>query len=164
MSAHRARPGQGKRLVAFYSGPQAVEAGWRESPPLTANSKTDMKTPAALAEELDGGDGGRRSGGSSCSAFDESAHQAPGTPTEERLAAAWAKVLGIPQDRIDRRDHFFDRGGTSLSTVKPAIALNRAVSLKGVTRHRVPADQARLVDGRSERSRGLLQPLIPLTP
>jgi hypothetical protein len=68
-------------------------------------------------------------------------------------------VLGIPQDRIDRRDHFFDRGGTSLSAVKPAIALNRAVSLKDVTRHRVPADQARLVDGRSERSRGLLQPV-----
>ncbi|MDX6349277.1 MAG: hypothetical protein QOF84_4067 [Streptomyces sp.] len=53
--------------MAFYSGPQAVEAGvlrdrlgeslaeymvpsafhWRESLPLTAKSKTDMKTPGS---------------------------------------------------------------------------------------------------------------------
>ncbi|MCW2872936.1 amino acid adenylation domain-containing protein [Actinacidiphila oryziradicis] len=161
------RPGRSKRLVAFYSGPQPLEADvlrdrlgeslpeymvpsafhWRESLPLTANSKTDMKTLTALAEELDGSD------------VAEQDYHAPSTPAEQRLAAAWAKVLGIAQDRIDRRDHFFDRGGTSLSAVKLAIALNRAVSLKDVTRHPVLADQARLVDGRSEQSSGLLQPL-----
>ena len=51
-------------------------------------------------------------------------------------------MLGIPQDQIGRRDHFFDRGGTSLSAVKLAIALDRAVSLKDVTRHPVLADLA----------------------
>jgi hypothetical protein len=60
-------------------------------------------------------------------------------------------VLSIPQGQIDRRDHFFDRGGTSLSAVKLAITLDRAVSLKDLTRHPVLADLAGLVDGRSEQ-------------
>ncbi len=68
-------------------------------------------------------------------------------------------MLGVPADRIGRRDHFFDRGGTSLSAVKLAIALRRAVSLKDVTRHPVLADLADVVDGRSSRRTGLLQSL-----
>jgi surfactin synthase thioesterase subunit len=117
---------------------------WRESLPLTANSKIDRKTLTALAGVLGG--------------VEEDYH-APNTPTEQRLVAAWAKVLGIPQDQIGRRDHFFDRGGTSLSAVKLAITLDRAVSLKDVTRHPVLADLAGLVEGRSERGSGLLQSL-----
>ena len=117
---------------------------WRESLPLTANGKIDRKTLTALAGELD---------------VAEEDYDAPSTPTEQRLAAAWASVLGIPEDQIGRQDHFFDRGGTSLSAVKLAIALDRAVSLKDVTRHPVLADLARLVDGRSERRSGLLQAL-----
>ena len=112
---------------------------WRESLPLTANGKIDRTTLTALAGELGAG---------------EEAYDAPRTPTEQRLAAAWAKVLGVPQDQIGRRDHFFDRGGTSLSAVKLAIALNRAVSLKDVTRHPVLEDLAGMVDGRSERRSG----------
>ena len=66
------RAGQGKRLVAFYSGPRPLQAGalrdrlgeslpeymvpsafhWRETLPLTANSKIDKKTLTALAGEL----------------------------------------------------------------------------------------------------------------
>ncbi|MFJ9482031.1 amino acid adenylation domain-containing protein [Streptomyces mirabilis] len=158
------RADQSKHLVAFYSGPQALADDvlparlaeslpeymvpsafhWRESLPLTANSKIDRKTLQALAGELD---------------VVQDDYHAPNTPTEHRLAAAWAKVLGVPQDRIGRRDHFFDRGGTSLSAVKLAVALDRAVSLKDVTRHPVLADLAALVDGRSERRPGLLHPL-----
>ncbi|MFF3244514.1 amino acid adenylation domain-containing protein [Streptomyces sp. NPDC002870] len=158
------RAGQSKHLVAFYTGPGPLETDalldklgeslpeymvpsafhWRESLPLTANSKIDKKTLKALAGELDTVDDDYR---------------APSTPTEQRLAAAWATVLGIPQNQIGRRDHFFDRGGTSLSAVKLAITLDRAVSLKDVTRHPVLADLAGLLDGRSERRSGLLQPL-----
>ncbi len=136
--------------MAFYSGPQPLEAEllrerlaaslpeymvpaafhWRESLPLTANSKIDTKALTALAGELGAGRG--------------AATGPPTTPTEQRLAAAWAKVLGIPRDQIGRQDHFFDRGGTSLSAVKLAIALDRAVSLKDITRHPVLADLARL--------------------
>jgi surfactin synthase thioesterase subunit len=151
-------------LVAFYSSqqPLAVEVlrdrlgeslpeymvpsafHWRERLPLTANSKIDKKTLTTLAGEL--------------SAVEDD-YDAPSTPTEQRLAAAWAKVLGIPQDQVSRTDHFFDRGGTSLSAVKLAVTLDRAFSLKDLTSRPVLADLAALVDGRSERRSELLQPL-----
>jgi surfactin synthase thioesterase subunit len=151
------------RLEAFYSGPRAlgvdalrdalgltlpeymVPSGfhWRESLPLTPNGKIDRKALAAIAGEPD-------------VVQDRSA---PVTPTEQRLAAAWAKVLGVPEDQIGRHDHFFDRGGTSLLAVKLVVAIDRVVSLKDLTRHPVLADLAELVDGRSERRSGLLESL-----
>jgi amino acid adenylation domain-containing protein len=144
------RGDQGKHLVAFYSGerPAEVEAlrdrlgaslpeymvpsmfHWRESLPLTANSKIDRKALRALAAELDVVDVGS---------------EAPSTPTERRLTAAWAQVLGMREDQIGRRDHFFDLGGTSLSAVKLAIALNRAVSLEDIAEHPILADMAELL-------------------
>jgi amino acid adenylation domain-containing protein len=153
-----------KRLVAFYSGQRPLEAddlrdrlaetlpgymvpsvfSWREALPLTGNGKIDRTTLTAQAGELE---------------VVEEDYAAPITATERRLAAAWATVLGIPQEQIGRRDHFFDRGGNSLSAVRLAIALDRAVSLKDVTRHPVLADLAELVDGRSEPRAGLLQAL-----
>jgi Phosphopantetheine attachment site len=60
-------------------------------------------------------------------------------------------VLGVPPEQIGRRDHFFNRGGTSLAAVELAIALDRAVTHRDVTRHPILADLARLIDGRSER-------------
>ncbi|MGW0707122.1 non-ribosomal peptide synthetase [Streptomyces sp. NPDC002643] len=144
----------GDRLVAFHSGrPLDGEAlrerlavslpeymvpsvfHWRESLPLTANGKTDRRSLTALAERLDAeeGESGAR----------------PVTPTEERLATVWAEILGVPRTRIGRHDHFFDRGGTSLSAVKLAIALDRAVSLKDVAGHPVLADLAALLDTRA---------------
>jgi amino acid adenylation domain-containing protein len=158
------RADQSKHLVAFYSGPRQLDVAvlldrlgeslpaymvpsafhWREALPLTANSKIDRRALGALAGELE-------------AVRDD--FRAPDTPAERQVAAAWAKVLGIPQNRIGRRDHFFDRGGTSLSAVKLAIVLDRAVSLKDITRHPVLADLAGLVGNRSERRPGLLQPL-----
>jgi amino acid adenylation domain-containing protein len=159
------RADQSKHLVAFYSGQRPLEVDvlrdvlgqslpeymvpsafhWRDSLPLTANSKIDRKTLTALAGKPD----------VVCEDY-----RAPSTPTEERLAAAWAEVLGIPRDQIGRQDHFFDRGGTSLSAVKLAISLDRAVSLKDLAGYPVLADLAGLVDGRSERGPGLLQSLL----
>ena len=157
------RADQSKHLVAFYSSQRPLDIEvlrdrlgeslpeymvpsafhWRERLPLTANSKIDKKTLTALAGQL---------------TVVEDDYDAPNTPTERRLAAAWAKVLGIPQDQIGRKDHFFDRGGTSLSAVKLAVTLDRAFSLKDLTAHPVLADLAALVDGRSERRAELLQP------
>ena len=161
------RPGQGKRLMAFYCGPRAMPAAvlrdrlgdslpgymvpaafhWRETLPLTANSKIDTKSLTALAGELDDGAAGAD-------------YDAPGTPAERRLAAAWAKVLGIGEDQISRNDNFFDLGGSSLSAVKLAVTLDRVVSLKELTRHPILADMASLIDGTTERRDGLLQPLL----
>ncbi|MFD7813536.1 amino acid adenylation domain-containing protein [Streptomyces sp. NPDC059785] len=120
------------RSLPAYMVPSAVH--WRESLPLTANGKTDRKTLTALAGELD---------------VVEDVLREPVTDDERRMAAAWAEVLGIPGDRIGRHDDFFDRGGTSLAAVKLAIALDRAVSLKDVTRHPVLADLAGLLGQRA---------------
>jgi hypothetical protein len=147
------------QLVAFYAGERRIEVEilrerlggslpeymvpsvfhWRQELPLTPNSKIDKKTLTALAAQLH------------VVAED---HDAPRTPTERRLAAAWAAVLGVAAEQVSRRDHFFDRGGTSLSAVKLAIALERAVSLSDLARHPVLADLAALVDERSGRRAG----------
>ena len=151
------------RLVAFYSGPRALDpdvlrAGlgervpeymvpsafaWQQTLPLTPNGKIDRKALAALAAEPGIGE-------PAGPADDE----APGTATERRVAAVWARVLGVPVDRIGRRDSFFDHGGTSLSAVKLALALDRAVSLPDLTRHPVLADLAALVDARAGQDPG----------
>jgi hypothetical protein len=150
------RAGYSKRLVAFYAGDRELDAcvlrdrmgaslpgymvppafHWRKSLPLTANGKIDRKALTTLAAECD---------------VNEQNHDGPSTATEHRLAAAWAKVLGIPKDQIGRRDHFFDLGGTSLTAVKLAITLDRAVSNKDLTGHPILADLGALIDGRSER-------------
>src|SRR5881296_941712 len=147
---------QNKHLVAFCSGDRPPNPGvmrdqlakalpkymvpsaihWRKTPPLTENGKIDRKALLALAGELD---------------VAEQRQEEPSTATERRLAAAWAKVLGIPNDQIGRRDHFFELGGASLSALNLAIALDRAVSFKDLTAHPILADQAALIAERIER-------------
>ncbi|MET8218036.1 non-ribosomal peptide synthetase [Streptomyces hirsutus] len=163
------RAGQGKHLIAFYSGrqlptdelrdalgtdlpaymvPSAFH--WQSVLPLTVNGKTDRKALTALAER------------SVPAAHDDAAGEqdrVPGTQAERRLAAAWAELLGVPEHQIGRTDHFFESGGTSLTAVKLTIALNRAVSLKDITRHPVLADLAALLDGAARQRTELLQPL-----
>jgi amino acid adenylation domain-containing protein len=153
------RADRGKHLVAFYSGePLQVELlrerlgaalphymvpvafHWRDSLPLTANGKIDTKALTALAAEL-----------AVVDADERAAHDAPATPTELRLAAVWADLLGVPEDGIGRQDHFFDMGGSSLSAVKLVVALGRVVSLKEVIAHPVLADLAELIDGKPAR-------------
>src|SRR6266705_1871386 len=146
--------GQNKHLVAFCSGDRPTNPGvmrgqlgktlpkymvpsaihWRKTLPLTENGKIDRKALLALAGELD---------------VAEQRHEEPSTATERRLAAAWAKVLGIPKDQIGRRDHLFELGGMSLSALKLAITLERAVSFKDLINHPILADLATLVDDRS---------------
>ncbi|TMA86418.1 MAG: non-ribosomal peptide synthetase, partial [Deltaproteobacteria bacterium] len=107
---------------------------WRRRLPLTDNSKIDRKALTALAGELD---------------VAEQDRDRPSTPTEHWLAAAWAKALSIPKEQIGRRDQFFELGGTSLSALRLAIALDRAVSVKDLADHPILADLATLVDDRS---------------
>ncbi len=148
------RPDRGKHLVAFYAGERLdieplrerlgaslphymvpVAFHWRENLPLTANGKIDTKALTALAADL--------------AVVDEDEYAPPITPTEVRLAAVWEKVLGVSADQIGRRGHFFDLGGSSLSAVKLAVALDRVVSLKDVIAHPALAELAELVDSRS---------------
>jgi amino acid adenylation domain-containing protein len=146
------RPGERRHLLAFYSAERPLHASslrdglsaslpehmvpsafhWRKSLALTDNGKVDREALTALAGQL---------------AVGEQSSDPPSTPTEHRLAAAWAQVLGISQDRIRRRDNFFDLGGTSLSALKLVIALDRAVSFRALAGHPLLADQALLIDG-----------------
>jgi amino acid adenylation domain-containing protein len=151
------RADRSKQLVAFYSGDRPLDPAtmrdklgeslpaymvpsafhWRKALPLTGNGKTDRKALTALAGEL---------------AAAEQEHERPRTEAEQWLAAAWAGVLGIPEDQIGRRDNFFDIGGMSLSAVKLAIALDRALSFKDLAGHPVLADQATLIEDRGIRA------------
>ena len=135
-------------LVAFYSGSRPLEVDeirdrmasrvpdymlpsvyrWQESLPLTGNGKIDRKALSRMAQEGVPPD-------------DDTPTEAL-TATEQRLAEAWAAVLGTTPDRISRQDSFFELGGTSLSAVKLVVALQRAVSLKDVLRTPVLADLA----------------------
>ncbi|OZM79334.1 non-ribosomal peptide synthetase [Pseudonocardia sp. MH-G8] len=153
------RPDRGKHLVAFYSGPRPVDVEVlrdrlgeslphymvpvafhrRDNLPLTANSKIDAKALTALAAEL--------------AQLDADDSTPPVTPTERRLAAVWAQLLGVASDRIGRHDQFFDLGGSSLTAVKLAVALDRVVSLKDVIAHPVLADLAEVVDRRPAADR-----------
>ncbi|MEV7977865.1 amino acid adenylation domain-containing protein [Streptomyces sp. NPDC086519] len=156
------RSGGGKQLVAFYSGSRQRPEALREelgaalpaymvpaafhrqdSLPLTANGKIDKKALTRLAESTPHGDAHR-------TATDQL------TATERRLAAAWAGLLGVPEEEIGRTDHFFDSGGTSLTAVKLSLALDRAVSLKDITRHPVLADLAALLDAPARQRPELL--------
>ncbi|MDN5861025.1 MAG: non-ribosomal peptide synthetase, partial [Pseudonocardia sp.] len=153
------RAGGSKQLVAFYAADVAIEAALlavrlgsklpeymvpaqfhqRDSLPLTPNGKIDTKALRVLAEELATGPAGDDT--------DETA--APATATEQLLAAAFAKVLGVPVEQIGRHDDFFEIGGTSLVAVKLAIATKRAVSLKDIAGAPVLAELAALVDSRT---------------
>jgi amino acid adenylation domain-containing protein len=146
-------PDGNRHLVGFYAGNEPLDANvlkdrlggslpkymvpaafhWMESLPLTGNGKVDRKTLATLAAEL------------GASAQNQ---ERPRTATERRLAAAWANVLGIPEDQIGRWHNFFELGGTSLSALKLAIALERAVSLKDLVGQPILVGQAELIDRR----------------
>jgi amino acid adenylation domain-containing protein len=153
------RADRSKHLVAFYSGLRPLEIDalrerlsaslptymvpasfqWRDSLPLTANGKIDRKALTVLAGELAVVEQNREG-------------SRPCGRTEHRVATAWAKVLGISTDRICRADSFFDLGGTSLSILKLAIALDRALSVKELAGHPMLADQAALLDGQATGS------------
>jgi hypothetical protein len=150
------RPGRGKQLVGFYGAPAPVDIEvlrttlgaslpvymvppvlhHQDTLPLTPNGKIDRKALTALALALDEPD---------VAATDTT----PLTPTEARVAAVWAPLLGVDVAAIGRDTHFFDRGGSSLLAVKMAVGLGKTVSLPDIVRHPVLADLAALIDGQA---------------
>jgi len=146
--------GQSKFLVAFYSGNRSLDVDeirsemaarvpgymvpstyrWQESLPLTGNGKIDRKALTRMAREV------VPEAGTATEAL---------SATEQRLAEAWATVLGLPAGRIGGQDSFFELGGTSLSAVKLAVLLKRSVSIKDIMQTPVLADLATLLEASS---------------
>ncbi|WP_328318527.1 non-ribosomal peptide synthetase [Streptomyces sp. NBC_00388] len=122
----------------------------RDALPLTANGKTDRKT---LTREAAGGDtrdpaapGAAAGGGGG--GVDLPDPRTPRTDTERRLAGLWAGILKVDPSRISRTTHFYEAGGTSLTAVRLAIALDRLVTVKELAATPVLADLADLLHRR----------------
>ncbi|MDG9708961.1 non-ribosomal peptide synthetase [Streptomyces sp. DH10] len=122
---------------------------WLDALPVSDNGKVDRKVLTELAATL--GHAGVPS-------------TAPTTPTEQRLAMAWAEALNVPLQSIGRADDFFSLGGTSLAATWLVVKLDRLVSLAQIIAHPMLSDLAAVVDaGRGaapeEPGAGLLRPL-----
>ncbi|MFG3578667.1 amino acid adenylation domain-containing protein [Micromonospora chersina] len=139
--------GASKRLAGFYTAespladvaesladlvPQQMvprTLRWMPELPLTDNGKVDKR---ALADLETG-----------CAAGNSVTP--PQTPAERRIATAWAEVLGLPLDEIDRNDNFFARGGGSLAAIRLVVQLSGLLSLVDLMKHPVLADLAAAV-------------------
>ncbi len=118
-------------VLPGYMVPQHLHR--RPELPLTANGKIDKKALVRMAAEAE------RAAGR-----DE--FQPPATAAERRVAALWAGLLKVPLERIGRGSRFVELGGTSLTAIRLAIALDRAVTVKELTDTPTVADVAALLD------------------
>src|SRR5205823_10934959 len=154
------RSDQTRNLVAFFTGSAGLEpADLRdflaaalpdymvphyfhrlEALPHNENGKVDKRRLIETAATLNQG---------------AAAYLPPSTPTERRLATAWAEVLNVLVGRIGRADDFFQLGGTSLAAVRLVVKLDRQVSLRDVVAHPVLRELAAVLDaGHGARNGG----------
>ena len=130
--------GSWRASLPHYMIPSAFHR--REALPLTANGKTDTKALAALAAELDAaGDRRRRAAGARRPNGGSPPPTRPCSASRSARSAATTTSSTVAAPRC--------------SAVKLAVAMERAVSLKDVTRHPVLADLAELLVDRDAQSR-----------
>jgi amino acid adenylation domain-containing protein len=153
--------GASKRLSGFYTAPAPIPAirellaehlpvplvprtlRWLEELPLTDNGKVDKRGLADLEINKAGGN----------------TLMPPRTPTERRIATAWAEVLGLPLEEVGRNDDFFAKGGGSLAGVRLIMQLGGLISLVDLMANPVLADLAVAADGAGSDDSPLLQQL-----
>ncbi|MEU7413561.1 amino acid adenylation domain-containing protein [Streptomyces sp. NPDC042638] len=95
---------------------------------------------------------------------------AAGTPSEERVAAVWREVLGLP--RVGRHEDFFALGGNSLRAVRVAARLStpdRPVTAAQLFATPTVAALAAALEGTAARPRPAMAPIprrprVPHTP
>jgi acyl transferase domain-containing protein len=79
-------------------------------------------------------------------------YEAPAGPTEEVVARAFARLLGL--DRVGRHDHFFELGGDSLTAGRLCAVLREAtgaqLTVAGVFAAPTVAALARAASGKGE--------------
>lgn len=142
------------QIVGYYSGPaapppetvaQALTAVLPEYMvprrlyrlerlPLSANGKIDRKALTKAA------------GAKAAEATDVHGFRPPATNTERRVARLWSQLLQAPLEQIGRDSLFTELGGTSLSTIRLAIALDRLVTIGELRDTPTVAKVAALVD------------------
>jgi Phosphopantetheine attachment site/AMP-binding enzyme C-terminal domain len=129
-------PGAGACLVAFYTSADGIEPGELrgalarvlppsaiparlhrlDALPLTENGKVDKRLLASTARAYATG-------------RPAASRVPPSTPTERRIAAAWAQALNRPVAQIGVEDDFFDIGGGSLSALRVVARLGGLITL-----------------------------------
>ncbi len=144
-------PGMGKSLVAFYETDGGLTADELrdylrgqlpatsmparlfaiDRLPLNPNGKVDKKVLIARAQDI---------------AAEAGTEQRPLTPTESRIAAAWAAALSLPVEQIGGDDHFFEIGGGSLSALRMVAQLDGLITLQQLISHPVLSELAAIVD------------------
>ncbi|WP_164712760.1 non-ribosomal peptide synthetase [Streptomyces sp. KPB2] len=152
-----AAPGGGKELVAWVTSDREVDtAALRDGLkkvlpafmvpariqvldafPLSPNGKVDRR--ALAAREAAPTDTGPRS-------------EPPATPTERRVAEAWAQVLGATA--LGRNDDFFELGGDSFKAVRAARLVAGDLPASAVFRHPTVAALADHIDRGGEAGSG----------
>jgi amino acid adenylation domain-containing protein len=145
-------PGGGKSLAGFYVTAAGLDPGTLEEHlrtvlpaaavpkrlhpvealPLNANGKVDKRALIAQAQRT---------------TVAQAAVASVSTPTERRIAEAWAAALGRTPEEIGRDAHFFELGGGSLSALRVVAALGGLITLDGLLRTPVLADLAAAADG-----------------
>ncbi|MBZ9752278.1 amino acid adenylation domain-containing protein [Deinococcus sp. HMF7604] len=83
-------------------------------------------------------------------------HLPPATPTEQRIAAVWSDLLGVPYGSISATDNFFDLGGNSLAALRVALLLEGRVTLLDVMRHSQLSTLARVADEKAAATAQIL--------
>ncbi|WP_345668759.1 amino acid adenylation domain-containing protein [Streptomyces similanensis] len=88
-------------------------------------------------------------------------HTAPRTPTEERIAAIWSKVLGL--ETVGVEDSFFDLGGHSIKAIALVGALRAEgfqAAVRDVFQHRTIANLAANLTGAEDTDTGTEDTLV----
>ncbi|GLX00437.1 amino acid adenylation domain-containing protein [Microtetraspora sp. NBRC 16547] len=84
---------------------------------------------------------------------------APGTPLERDVAAIWARVLGLPAEKVSLEDDFFACGGHSVTAMRLVAGvraeLDRAVSVEDVFAGRTLSGLAARIEDAAERAEPL---------
>jgi amino acid adenylation domain-containing protein len=105
--------------------------------PLSANGKIDKPLLISWAK-------GEADRASAAPRFEE-----PATDTERRVAEVWSELLKVPVERIGRGSSFAEFGGTSLSAIRFAIAMDRLVTVGDLLHTPTLADVASVLDGKA---------------
>lgn len=107
--------------------------------PLSANGKIDRPLLTSWAN-------GEADRASAAPGFEE-----PATDTERRVAELWSELLKVPVERIGRGSSFAEFGGTSLSAIRFAIAMERIVTIGDLLHTPTLADVASVIDRKACR-------------